>query len=542
MGLQKYRSLIDYAAILAGDREGFNIGLDGAIFVRREATPRVFERPRIGTQGSSIGGASASTDISAGSDDKLDIAVDGGAAVTVTLTLAGLTTGAAIEAELETQINAALAAAGQDARVWVEYDSGDDHYEVYSQKTGTTSAVVITDASSDNVADDLNLGTANGATEAAGTDDQDFFLFTTGGPTFEQPIESNPHRTGRFHTGIVRQKKVASFDMSALLNMNGSAGDSIDTALRLLLLSIFGKETVTPAQYIDYEQGLPNFTFSMVRASTIFSEFYSGAYCKDYTLTAPGDAPVTQQFTGGAEKAAIAGIGQADGAVVSSTTVQLNATHAQRYRNEGANNKARVMAVSPDGRTIVAGADGTLTVEAVDTGTDQLTLSAAIDLADDGYIVPWNPGAVQQTGRDNIFTDLEGSFKFNSSGNTVCATNITLSFVNDHIDINNCFGADANEGFVAGNRATISLEVTLDLSNENFGDLVQTREFGGFDAVIEIGPDPVSGRSLEITMPKWIVSVPPIDLPENGTTPVTFSGNLYQSNAGARDPIKFRFK
>ncbi len=541
MGQLQYRSLVDYAAILAGDREGFNLGLDSSIFIRKEAVPRTFERPRIGTQGNSIGAIAASTDISAGTDDKLKVAVDGGVVVDVTLTLAGLTTGAAIEAELETQINTALAADGQDGRVWVDFDGGDDHYEVYSQKTGLSSDVVVTDGSIDNVADDLKLGAANGGTEAVGTNDQDFFLYTSGGPKYEQPIESNPHRTGRFHTGIIRQKKVADFDMDALVNMSGNAGASIDTALRLLLESIFGSETVVGGSHIDYVQGLPNFTFSMVRASTIFSEFYTGGYAKDYSLTAPGDAPVTQKFTGMAQKASIAGISQVDGAVVAGTTVQLNTGHASRYANEDTN-KARVMAVKPDGRTIVAGADGSLTVETINTVTDVITVSTAIDLDDDGYIVPWNPGAVQQTGRDNIFTDLEGSFKFSQSGNAVCASNISLGFANDHVDINNCFGSDANRGFVAGNRATITLEVTLDLSNENFGDLVQARKFGGFDGEITIGPDPASGRSLVITMPKWIVSVPPVDLPENGVTPVTFSGTLYQSEAGARDPIRFRFQ
>ena len=43
----KYRSLIDFAAILAGNREGINLGLDGSIFIRKEAVERTFERPRI---------------------------------------------------------------------------------------------------------------------------------------------------------------------------------------------------------------------------------------------------------------------------------------------------------------------------------------------------------------------------------------------------------------------------------------------------------------------------------------------------------------
>ena len=74
---QKYRSLIDFAAILAGNREGINLGLDASLFLREEAVERTFNPPRIGTQGVSEGAATASTDISAGTDDSLDIAVDG---------------------------------------------------------------------------------------------------------------------------------------------------------------------------------------------------------------------------------------------------------------------------------------------------------------------------------------------------------------------------------------------------------------------------------------------------------------------------------
>lgn len=534
----KYRSLIDFGAVLAGNREGINAGLDGSIFIRREAIERNFERPRIGTQGSSIGDAAASTDISAGSDDSLDIAVDGGAVLTVQLSgLGSLNTGDLIAAELESAINAALLADGQDARVWVAYDNGDDHYEVYSQKTGASASVVITDASVNNVADDLLLGVSNSGTEAVGVDDQDFFLYTTGGIGFTQPVESNPHRTGRFHSDVIRSKKVVEFDMDAMLNMEGDAGDSLDNAIKLLYLSMAGSETVTPSTSIVYEQGLPNFTFSVVKVSTIFAEYFDGCYVKDYTLTAPGDAPVTQKFTGMGSDGSIAGIGQVDGAVVSSAVVTLNSSpyvHAERF-TEG----ARVMCVDADGRTILYGADGTLQVSSIDIGLNQITLSSSVDLADDSYIVFWHPGAMQQSGRDNIYTDLEGSFKFKSSGNAVCATNIELSLVNDHQDLNNCFGEDVNVGFVAANRATWSLSVTLDLSGENIGDLIQSRKFGGLDGELVIGD--VAGRHLVIDFKKWIVSVPNIDLPENGTTPVTFEGNLYQSSPGSRDPIKLSF-
>jgi len=529
--MAKYRSKVDFLQVFEGDKEGFNVGLDGSVFVRKEATQRTFIAPRIGTQGSSVGDTAASTDISAGTDDSLKVAVDGGTVVDVTLTLAGLTTGAAIATELETQINTALAAAAQDGRVWVDFDGGDDHYEVYSQFTGTTSSVVITDATADNVADDLKLGTANGGTETAGTDDQDFLLYTTGGPTFEQPVESNPHRTGRFHTGVLKRKKVAEFDIDTLVNMSGSAGASIDAALMLLLESIFGTETVTASQSIKYTQGLPNFTFSMVRVSTIFAEYYTGAYCRDFTLTLPGESEATMKFTGKAAKANMAGIGQIDGLVSGSATVTLNTDHAKRFYGQ-----PPVMIVGADGRTITAGADGSLTIDSISVATDEVVLSTTVDAEDDGFLVFWHPGAIQQTGRDNPYTDLEGSFKFNSSGSVIDTTQITLAFANDHVDLDNRFGRDANVGFVAGNRATGTLTVEFDLSNENLGDLVQAREFSGFAPEIILG-DSATGRYLKITAPKWIPSIPPIDVPESGTTSISMEGNFYQSAPGARDPI-----
>ena len=538
MGVQKFRSKVNYADIINGDREGIASGVDAFLFLREEAVPRVFNAPRIGTSGQSIGDTGASEDISAGSDDALDISVDGGAVVSVVLTLAGLTTGPAIEAELETKINSALLAAGQEGRVWVNFNV--DKYEVYSQSMGVDSSVVITDAGANNVADDLKLGVANSGVEAVGTDDQDFLLYTEGGPTHDQPVDPNPHRTGRFQSGVVKKKQNAEFDITTMLNMEGTAGDSVDTAIMLLLKSTFGSELVVPGSYIRYKQGLPNVFFSIVKIGTIHGEYFTGGYANDMTLTAPGDAPVTLQYTGRAEKGSIAGIGKLEGAVVASDTVILEAGHSRRFLNNGSNNPARVMSVLADGETIVDGIDGSLTVASIDNDTNTMVLSAAIDLEDDGYIVPWYPGAVSQTARDAIFTDLAGSIKLNASGQEICATNIILGYTNNHTHFDNCFGAAGNKGFAAASKAAINLSVTVDLSNENLGDIVQARQFGGFDPVITIGE--TSGRHAVISAPKWIVSVPPIELPAEGVVPTTLEGLLYQSKSGARDPIQFDLK
>lgn len=531
--MAKYRSKTDYSQIYSGNRGGMNLGIDGAIFLKAENVQRTFQLPSIGTQGASVSGAAASTDISAGTDTTLRMSVDGGAVVSVVLTVAGMNTGALIAAELESKANAALLAATQDARVWVDFDAGTDTYSVYSQTTGLTSSVVITDGLADNVADDLKLGVANGGSEAAGTDDTDFLLYTSGGPTYSQPIESNSHRSGRFHAGIVKSKKVVEWNLSTYINMSGSAGDSLDPAVKLLWKSLLGTEEVIAATAIRYRQGLPDFTMSMARVSTIFGEYYTGCYVKDMTLTLPGDGPGTCEWSGMGSTRKIAGMAQIVGAVVASANLVTQSGETDRY-DVG----APVMVVAPDGRTIVAGADGSLLVSAITSGTN-LALSAAVTVGNLGFLVPWNPGAVQQTGRDAIFTDLEGSLKLKSSGSSICATNIQLAFTNDHVDLANCFGVDHNEGYAAANRMTATLSVTMDLSNENFGELVKSQEFAGFDPVVILGS--TSGRHMKITAPKWIPSVPAIEVPENGTTSVTLEGVLYQSAPGAQDPVVVSF-
>lgn len=532
--MAKYRSKIDFASIINGNKEGYNLGVDASLFIREQATKDAFSPPRIGTQGESLGGAAPLEDISALTDNQFNIAVDGLAPVLVTLANAGKTTGVLVAAELELKINTSLAAAGYDARVWVDFDTV---YKIYSQSTGLTSSIVITDAVSDNIADDLKLGVANTGTETAGVDDQDFLLYTTGGAKFEQPIESNPHRSQRFHVGVIKSKIIADFDIDTLINMDGSAGASLDTALRVLMKSGFGKETVTPGLSIKYEQDIPNIYFSLVKASTIFAEYYKAAYVKDFTLTQPGDAPGNYKFVGFAQRASRAGIGQADGAVSASAEVILNAApykHTERFTPD-----ACVMVVAADGRTITAGFDGTLKILSVDDALNKLTLTAPVDVEDDGFIVFWHPGAVQQTGRDNVYTDLQGSFAFNDGEPTVCVTNLTLTANNDHVDKTNCFGSDSNQGFIPGNRMTMTLEVTLDLSNDFYGKLVRASEFNGFSPVLYIGD--TTGRHLKISIAKWIPSLPPIELPENGTTPVTLTGNLYQSTPGSKDPIVIEY-
>jgi len=115
--------------------------------------------------GTSVSGASPSTDISGETDSKFKIAVDGDTAEEVTLDVSGKNTGELIAAEMQTAIQAL---SGNKATVTVAFDSV---YTITSGTAGTASAVVVTDAPSGNIAEELKMGEANGGTETAGTGD-----------------------------------------------------------------------------------------------------------------------------------------------------------------------------------------------------------------------------------------------------------------------------------------------------------------------------------------------------------------------------------
>lgn len=118
------------------------------------------------SQGKSTSDTSPSTNIAGGSDTNFKIAVDKNPVVAVTLTLTGLSSGAAIATALQSSINAALIAAGQGGSVTASYTSS--LYVITSNLKGVKSSVVITDGATLNVADDLKIGVGNSGVEVTG--------------------------------------------------------------------------------------------------------------------------------------------------------------------------------------------------------------------------------------------------------------------------------------------------------------------------------------------------------------------------------------
>jgi len=114
------------------------------------------------------GGTNPSVDISGGTDTSFKILADSeSTAQTVTLTVAGLNSGSLIAAAMQAAIRAL---GGAYSLVTVTYEGSPvtDYYLITSGTTGATSAITITNATSNNVADNLKIGVANGGSSTAG--------------------------------------------------------------------------------------------------------------------------------------------------------------------------------------------------------------------------------------------------------------------------------------------------------------------------------------------------------------------------------------
>ncbi len=117
--------------------------------------------------GASISGASPSTNITAETDTKLNVSVDGSAAQEITLVLAGLNSGALIAAAIEAAIQAL---GGVFAAVTCDYNvTVAGKYTIASGTQGTGSSVVITAPTAGSLTEELKLGIAAGGNETTGT-------------------------------------------------------------------------------------------------------------------------------------------------------------------------------------------------------------------------------------------------------------------------------------------------------------------------------------------------------------------------------------
>lgn len=530
--MAKYRTSQNFATAYASSKQGIAIGIENFIHLRKENTAGVFNPPSIGTQGRSTSAVAPSEDISAETDTNFRISVDGGTAITVTLVPAGKTTGLLIAAHLETQINAALAAAGQDGRVWVEFSGG--VYVIWSQKLGPTSSVVILDGLTLNIAVVLKIGVANLGVETVGTAGGNFLFMTKAGIKVSQPFEMSEHRTGRQASNIIKKKIVAEGDVEMYVNMDTLGGTpDIDTPVEDLLENILGRK-VSAGGIIRFDANDPPSSFlSVLQGNNTFGRAFTGGYAKSLKISLPGDGEAKMTLPLKLRDGKYASISQLDGAIVASDSVVTNANEANKFETG-----SRVMLVDVDGRTVLYGADGSLTFTR--TGASTGTLSSSVSMDDDTYMIPWLPHQFDQNGIDNPVTGLSGSVSLDGGSTTIEEIrSVEISFDPKVEDQDNYYGADGNRGRVVGGRAEITLDIDIMLSVSQAQHITEAKRFVAKDVLVTLGDS--TGRHVRFVFPNVQFQVPDVEIPDEGSVPLKLSGKCLQSYVGALDAFAIEY-
>lgn len=531
--MAKYRSSQNYATTYASNKKGISIGIENFMHLKKETVAGTFNPPSIGTQGTSTSAAAPSSDISAETDTNFRISVDGGATIVVTLTPVGKTSGSLIAAHLETEINAALTAAGQDGRVWVEYTAG-LLYVIHSQKTGPSSSVVILDALSLNIADVLKIGVANTGVEVEGVEGGNFLFMTKAGLKVSQPFEMSQHRTGRQASNIIKKKITAEGDLEMYVNMDTVGGTpSIDTPVADLLENILGRKTATSG-LIKFDAGdAPTSFISILQGNNIFARSFNGSYAKSLKISLPGDGEAKITLPLKCRDGKYASIAKLNGPIAGSASITVVANEANKF-----DSGSRVMLVDIDGRTVLYGADGMLTFTRVGDSTG--TLSSVVTMPDLTYMVPWTPHNFDQVGTDNPVTGLSGTVSLDGGSTTIEEIrSVEISFDPKVEDQDNYYGADGNRGRVVGGRAEITVDIDVMLSASQAQHITESKRFVAKSVLVKLG-DP-AGRHVRFVFPNVQFAVPDIELPDEGSVPLKLSGKCLQSDVGSLDAFSMEY-
>ena len=372
----------------------------------------------------------------------------------------------------------------------------------------------------------------------------DFFFTLTGGSTnFQRPLESSPHRSGRHHTSVIKQKTSTEWSIPTFFNIDTSvaAGTSeIDPAIRVLHKSMFGKEDTTTGVLYNTAT-VPNTTFTILENGDKWAKQTFGAFVESAEMSFPGDGQAQTTWSGMAKSSNLIGVGKTTTDNNLSNDIVLQAGEGQRFRVGG-----HVMLVEADGTTRSAdtpdGSPRIITAIATDTITvDGAALADADGSVVDIYLSYYEPETPVAINEPQV--GLVGSITIAGFSALDCIRSATLSCANNHELQDNCFGEEGLGGnlFVPGGRFTaeVSLEINL---NETLLELLNKirDDISGESVTLILGDS--STRHLEVSIPQAVFQVPEISVPDTGPIPVTISGNAYQSDIDQADEISIHYK
>jgi hypothetical protein len=215
----------------------------------------------------------------------------------------------------------------------------------------------------------------------------DFFYTLQGGQvTFGQTKISSPHRSGRHHTGIIKEKTSTEWSIPTLINVDTAVvagATEVDAALQLLWESLLGKKTVSGGVIFDSSE-TPDLTFSLFNCGDCWAEQIPGAFVMGCELSLPGDGQAQLTWTGNGKITYRVGISKSVTANAAND-VTVEAGHTYRFPIG-----CMVMLIKSNGTTRSTDTpDGSpRRVTAVDHLTNKVTVDGAVLTDADGTVNP----------------------------------------------------------------------------------------------------------------------------------------------------------
>jgi len=364
------------------------------------------------------------------------------------------------------------------------------------------------------------------------------FLFTLSGGSvnFTQPVESSPHRSGRHHTSVIKQKTSTEWSLPTFFNIDTTLGQSvaeIDPALRVLWKSLMGKEDITGGSPVYTSGEAPDITFSLYENGDLWAVQAPGSFVESNNATFPGDGQSQMEWAGMSKTALTVGIGNSLIDNSSTSTVTVQAGEGVRFPVG-----AKLMLIdSADGVTrLDATAATPLTVVSV-TG-DVVTVDTPIVTALTDTILAYYEPEEPHVAINDPQTGLQGSITIVGLSNvTDCVRSAGINMVNNHELQDFCYGEEGLGGrlFTPGGRFTAEVTLELNLNKDLSGFLNKIKDFTGEDITLILGD--ATGRHFQLEVPKAIFSIPEISVPDTGTIPISFTGNAYQTALDAADEV-----
>jgi len=372
------------------------------------------------------------------------------------------------------------------------------------------------------------------------------FLYTLNGGSvnFTQPIESSPHKSGRHHTSIIKQRTTTNWSIPTFFNIDTTLGArsvaEIDPAMRVLWKSLMGKEDVTGGSPVYTTGTPPSTTFSIFENGDLWAKQAPGAFVESGNATFPGDGQSQVEWAGMAKTTLLVGIGK---------SVTANAAHAITVAvGEGKRFPigSLVMVVKSNGTTRSIDTPDGLPRTVTNVVGDIVTVSGAILTDSDGSVVgspvylsfyePLTPVAI-----NDPQTGLQGSITIVGLAAADCVRSASLNMVNNHEPQDFCFGEEGLGGrlYTPGGRFTAELSLELNLNHDLVEFLNDLATFTGENITVILGD--ATKRYAQVEVPKGIFPVPEITVPDTGTIPVTFTGNAYQTSLDAADEVTVSF-